>query len=399
MEDALRVADAPPMSDATGAPSPRDHAGGSSSAVPVHADAVDSIHRPPRCIPTLPLHERQLAPAMIELQRAAAVAHRKGQRLESAGLIVAISLALAGITVTLADVGTDAIAVLGFAWFLASSTVLHGAAIRSARTSALLQEQFDVSLFYLPWRDSVGGSPMAPYDIPGLARELEPGSVRDQRITDGWYDPVDAVHHPYDVLIAQEQNLGWDIRLRRRYANTVMTGGILWAILGGSIGYAVNAGLADTVLGFYVPSLAVFRATLEIWHGQRKVATERERLIGLVTSALSAAVPEHPGDDEWTRLRDLARNIQDGVLRTRMETTRVPEWLYKRYRSSDEEDFARTAENRRSRLAATRPCPKGSSDHVKRRPMRCRAAEATAHTALTAPARRLSCADKGDFCR
>ena len=51
-----------------------------------------------------------------------------------------------------------------------------------------------------------------------LARRLRPGCRKDQRILAGWYDPTDGVHHPYDVLIAQEQNLAWDARLRRRYA-------------------------------------------------------------------------------------------------------------------------------------------------------------------------------------
>jgi hypothetical protein len=45
-----------------------------------------------------------------------------------------------------------------------------------------------------------------------------PGCKKDQRILADWCDPTGSVHHPYDVLIAQEQNLGWDARLRRRYA-------------------------------------------------------------------------------------------------------------------------------------------------------------------------------------
>jgi hypothetical protein len=347
------------MTDTTASPRPDDGAAGSPIRAASTDTAAETADRPPRCIPAVPLHKRQLTPDMVELQRAGAVAHRYGQGLEGAGLAVAVCLALAGIVVTLVNAGTGVIAVLGFLWFLGSSTVLRSAANRSARTSALLQEQFDTGLFYLPWRDAVAGGPVAAHDTSALARKLERGGVRDKRITDGWYDPVDGVHHPYDVLIAQEQNLAWDIRLRRRYANTVLAGGILWAFVGGLVGYAVNAGLADTVLGFYVPSLAAFRAALDIWQGQRKVAEERERLNGIVTGALSASTPGHPSDDDWRRLRDLARNIQDGVLRTRMETTRVPEWLYRRYRNRDEEDFAHTAEGRRRKLVAARPCPHG----------------------------------------
>jgi hypothetical protein len=46
-----------------------------------------------------------------------------------------------------------------------------------------------------------------------------------------------------------------------------------------------------------------------------------------------------------------ARDIQDGILRTRLDVSRVPEWLYRHYRSRDVVDFADTAEGHRRRLA------------------------------------------------
>jgi hypothetical protein len=56
---------------------------------------------------------------------------------------------------------------------------------------------------------------------------------------------------------------------------------------------------------------------------------------------------------ERQRLRGTARDVQDGILKTRMDTTRVPEWFYKRFRHNDERDFADTAEGHRQRLAQT----------------------------------------------
>ncbi|WP_367576045.1 S-4TM family putative pore-forming effector [Nocardia mangyaensis] len=53
----------------------------------------------------------------------------------------------------------------------------------------------------------------------------------------------------------------------------------------------------------------------------------------------------------------MARDVQDGVLRTRLDTTRVPEWFYKHFRDNDERDFGDTAEDHRTRLAQDQTPP------------------------------------------
>lgn len=57
------------------------------------------------------------------------------------------------------------------------------------------------------------------------------------------------------------------------------------------------------------------------------------------------------GNAGWRRLRGVARDVQDGILRTRLDVSRVPEWFYRRYRNRDELDFADTAEGHRRRLS------------------------------------------------
>ena len=59
------------MTDATASQSPDDTA--ASTAGTARRDAAETAENPPRCIPAVPLHERQLGPAMVTLQRAAAV--------------------------------------------------------------------------------------------------------------------------------------------------------------------------------------------------------------------------------------------------------------------------------------------------------------------------------------
>jgi hypothetical protein len=306
----------------------------------------------PRGVPAMPIHERQLDLGMIRLQRAAAASHQRGQLVEAIRADAAVLLAAAGIVVTLTGHGRSAISITGAAWFLVSAFLLKRAAGATARQGALLQEMFDTALFYLPWRSTVAGDPVPEPDISQLARSLRQGSPKDQRITAGWYDPTGGVHHPYDILIAQEQNLGWDTRLRRRYASLILAAAVAWSGIGLVAGMVIaNATMVNTLLSFFIPSLAAYQVALEIWTGQHRVAAERQRLLHAVATELRNAQPGPVSDPEWHRVREAARDIQDGILRTRLDAIRVPEWFYRHYRNGDELDFADTAEGHRRRLA------------------------------------------------
>jgi len=307
----------------------------------------------PRGVPATSIHERQLDPSLVRLQRAAAASHQRGQLVEAIRTGIAILVAVAGIIVTLTGYGRPAMSIVGAVWFLVSAFLLKRVAGATAQQGALLQEMFDTALFYLPWRPTVAGDPVPEPDVSQLARELRPGSAKDQRITEGWYDSTEGVHHPYDVLIAQEQNLGWDARLRRRYASVILTAVIIWSGLGFAAGLVVaDATLVSTLLSFFIPSLAAYQVALEIWAGQQRIAAERQRLLGTVTTELRRAQPGPVSDSEWHRVREVARDVQDGILRSRLDAIRVPEWFYKHYRNRDELDFADTAEGHRERLAA-----------------------------------------------
>ncbi|MFD0314591.1 S-4TM family putative pore-forming effector [Streptomyces flavalbus] len=309
-------------------------------------------------IPPRAIHERQLDDDMLLLQRAASASHQRGQFLEAVRVTAAVALAAAGVLITLIGHGRTVVSIVGFFWFVVSAFLLKGLAGNTARQGALLQEMFDVALFHLPWRATVAGDPIPEPDVRRLARKLRRGGPKDKRITAGWYDPTHDVHHPYDVFIAQEQNLAWDARLRRRYSYLIAATAGVWAAVGFVAGLVVaDTTLGDTLLSFFVPSLAVYQIAYEIWSGQRKVADERDRLTKVVNTEIHNGRPGPVPDEEWRRLRNVARDVQDGVLRTRLDTTRVPEWFYKRFRDDDERDFGDTAEGHRVRLAQDRPPP------------------------------------------
>jgi len=110
--------------------------------------------------------------------------------------------------------------------------------------------------------------------------------------------------------------------------------------------------IVSTLLSFFIPSLAIYQIALEIQTGQQRVAAEHQRLNQTVTTELRNARPGPISETERQRLMEAARNIQDGILRARLDVSRVPEWLYRHHHSRDESDFADTAEANRRRLAS-----------------------------------------------
>ncbi|MEV1013046.1 S-4TM family putative pore-forming effector [Micromonospora sp. NPDC049801] len=312
---------------------------------------TENVAAGPSGVPVRPIHERQLDDDLLLLQRAASTSHRRGQIIEAVRNTLAIMLAAGGLVVTFLGHGRNASAICGFIWFLISAFILKSWASSTAREGALLQEAFDTTLFQMPWRHAVAGDPVADHDVFRLARGLKPGGTRDRRITSGWYDPTNGVHHPHDVLIAQDQNLAWDARLRRIYSNWVATAAILWAAIGFLAGLLTGAAVVQTLLSFFIPSLAAVQLAHEIWAGQRRVANERDRLSGLVQTELRKAQPGPIDYEDRRRLCEITRDIQDGIFRTRLDAARVPEWFYRRHRDADERDFASTAEGHRRRLA------------------------------------------------
>jgi len=305
----------------------------------------------PSGIPTRPIHERQLDDDMIKLQRAASASHRRGQITDAVRNVAAIVLAAVGLLVTATGHGRILTAILGAGWFAVSFFLLGRMMFGAAKQGALLQEQFDTALFYLSWRQAVAGDPVADHDVGRLARKLTVGGERDQRITDGWYDPTTGVHYPYDVLICQEQNLAWDARLRRSYGAWIGAAAIVWTLLGLVVALLVGATIPEALLSFYLPSLAALQLAAEIWIGQHRVADERERLAKITQTELRDGQPGPVPDHDRERLRATARDIQDGIFRTRLDVARVPHWLYRLHRNSDEADFADTVEGHRRRLA------------------------------------------------
>lgn len=310
-------------------------------------------HNPiPTGIPAVPIHERQLKSTEVELQRAATTTHGYTNAVATLQEFGAATIAVIGLTAAVLDKAQNAVAIGGFLWFLISALVLGPFAQRFTEQAARIQETFDCRIFHLPWNEALAPSScISRPQIVELAKKVQVGSEADKRITDGWYDPTDRLHYPYDVLVTQEQNLAWDLRLRKRFRYILAGIAITWT----TIGFAVTlfgTSMAETLLVVFVPAAAAYDLGRERWRTQCHVENERTRLAELVSAALAEARPGPISVRKRNELQTLARQVQDGIYRTRAEFGRVPGILYRFYRASDEDQLAQVAEAQRARLAA-----------------------------------------------
>lgn len=287
---------------------------------------------------------RQNAPDMLDLLRAASVLHMRAQRIEVARAGVCLLLVGGGAVAAAARDTAPAIAFAGGIWAIAMATGLGPWTRRLNTRAAVFQESFDSALFGLPWNSTAAGSKPSPYERNQLVRGF-PDS-RSDRLRD-WYADTSGVPYPYDVFLCQQQNLGWDARLRRRWARTVMSLICAWTLAGVVLGYAADLTVADTLISWFVPSLGALILGFENYRGQLDIVAERERIAPLVQRILDGA--GRPGEST-ARLLATAREVQDVILATRRQPARVPDWFYARFRKADEQDFRANVAALRERI-------------------------------------------------
>ncbi|MET8372560.1 S-4TM family putative pore-forming effector [Micromonospora profundi] len=279
------------------------------------------------------LLQRQRRPEMMALLHAMSVCHRRAQRLDNLRMALSIAIGVAGAAIALTRASAIGVTAAGALWAVVNAIGLASWSAGHIRRAATLQEMFDVRLFGLPWNAVAAGEPLAPEEVSRLDRAYR----GDERYLHDYYE-VPPLPRPYDVLACQQQNLGWGARVRRRYAYTVLAGVALWAALGVVVAVTADLTVSDLLTQWFVPSLGTLLLGVEIYRGQRDVAAERDRALGILQTQVTAAV-RHGDPTADSALLTLARQTQDLIFRSRQGQARVPDWFFRRFHAADRVDF------------------------------------------------------------
>jgi hypothetical protein len=284
-------------------------------------------------------HQNQ--PEMLELLTASVRANLLAQRLELLRLSASEAVAGSGLVAVFVPTLRVPLLITGALSVLLLPGFLRAWARRTSTQAALIQEVFDTGLFGLPWNSTKIGSRPPRYEIVRLASRVDEKGARHAR---NWYVNTAELPGHYAVLVCQLQNLGWDSRLRERWARILLAVAALWVGCGAVVGFAAGLDVGTLLLAWYVPALPALAFAVDGYLTHRDIARERRRVATDVQQVLDSADPAAPADpDKRAELARFARDVQDVIWQTRLPSARVPKWYYQRMRTQDEIDFTAIA--------------------------------------------------------
>lgn len=290
------------------------------------------------------VYSRQGTDRGLLLQRAADASHKRAYRIERIRIVGSVAFGLAAVVATVFPVAAPVIAIAGAAWALLS-LLLAGASRKETRAAAIIQQQFDTWLFDRPW-EQYAGEKFGDEELHRRARR----STMDEQRMKTWYPDVTGMPDVYAVLACQRENLAWDGRLRRRWANVLVAAAGGWTALGLLIGLMADLSVRTICLEWYVPSSSMIVLSVQMAKAHRELASEKEQLITLVRAELEVAGPGDPDPADVPLLQERCREVQRRIFELRRHTERVPQRLYQKYRYEDEADMQATVHSLRRQL-------------------------------------------------
>jgi len=269
----------------------------------------------------------------MTLLRAIQVAHRYTQRAQAVSLIMSLVIASLGVLAKMVySPLLPAATIIGAGWAGVYAVALAPRLGRYLRTSAILQEMLDVALFGIPWNAVLVGPQLSEDDVSRLSRRFrgDEASLRD-------YYLVAAVNGPYDVLFCLEQNLAWGSRVRRRFADLLLSFVTAWCAAGIIVGVAVGSTVSDLVTVWFVPSLGLLLYCSAGARAQILTTRERIRVVGLVRALMDDSSAPSLADDKAFAV--FARQVQDVLFLARRQEPRTPHWFFGLFHDDDIADF------------------------------------------------------------
>ncbi len=268
---------------------------------------------------------RQDEPWSIRLLAAQRQLYREAKRWRFGRAAALVALALAGLLVGAVWPQPPLVMVLlGAALTLLDWAIIAPLQDRKTKAAANIQEQFDTSVFGLPWNAWVAGPKLDPEEVLRADRRY----TRPRDDLAAWYSPrLAPVPAPYSVLICQRSNLRWDIDLRRGWALASGAGVVLLCLV--ALTLRLPSGMtAAEFATTYAPLLPILRAGVAYAWGHNKRAGEQAalkwQLEGAWEQALAGRQPIAP-----TTYRD----VQDRIFSLRVSSAPIPDWWHSLHRA------------------------------------------------------------------
>jgi hypothetical protein len=195
---------------------------------------------------------------------------------------------------------------------------------RKSKEAASIQEEFDTSIFQLPWNSVLS-------DRPTNGLIVEAAHRHDGRSLENWYSDTGPLPRPLDVLVCQRSNLEWGVSIHRRWAAAVMTAIITWIFGIVLICSTLHLSFPSSIFAVVTPLLPTFREFIEMWKSSMDSVRAKEKAESKVSDIWESALSTR-------RLPPVrpCREVQDRICSIRQTNAIVPDWFYKAFRDKSE---------------------------------------------------------------
>jgi hypothetical protein len=293
------------------------------------------------------INKRQNEDDMMRLRFASGVAHARGRRIEGLRALIVALFACAAVLSSMQPSLADPLAIAGVAGTVVTELLAPLWSNHWTRLGMLFQERFDTELFAIPWNSNIGERPLDEAVVES-ARAFAGDSARLRN----WYVDVSKLPRAYAVLLCQRENLVWDFRQRRAWADWIAAGSAAWLSFGLVVALATDWTVRDFFLRWLAPSLPLVVLSLRQAFTHRSIATAKQDAAGCVESLLSRAPSGRPSRKRHADLLREARRLQDVIARERGRSERVPQFFYRMRREGEEAAAQTVASEIRARLLA-----------------------------------------------
>ena len=295
--------------------------------------------------PPTGIASRQNEPAHLRLLHAKKYRHDVADRW--ANLNVAGTIGFAVLVPVIAMVWPGSAAWLSAAaagWLVLGRSLFRRFEQTSAELGIRYQEQFETSVFALPWNTALANEPPRTDAIVDDARRAR--HVDDQR---DWFADDGATPKPVDILLAHLESALWGRRNHHLYARwlsilaaAIATAGILVAVIAG-------LSVTDYLIRLLFPSLPALQEALFLADEHRKTASAKAQLENQIIQLLERL--EAGGHVTQAD----CRSLQDATYTVRRGSPSMPTWFFRARHKIDSNAIQGTLTDWRNRLRRTTP--------------------------------------------
>lgn len=197
--------------------------------------------------------------------------------------------------------------------------------------AANIQEQFDCALFELEYETIISSEEVIRVAENALAKDV---GLKEQ--VRNWYsDAISKFDFPYSALACQQQNIGWNISLSKRYFKFLLYITLLELVLTIVFGFSWNSIKSflnlENLYNFFVFAISFLKSSVIVLINLRKSIKEKEEFLNRRMNVF-----QDINNNEVSEMKHILKSTQEKIYEFRKNHRPIPDYFYKFYKYKEE---------------------------------------------------------------